>query len=83
MGQFASYVLEQVSYATLSEKEMDYLCNCKSEINNVCNVVEGHCLQAMKIVHQLASGCFNWLIFGQQSSNPCIVLEKERQITYY
>ena len=48
----------------------DYLCNCKSEISNVCNVVEGHGLQAMKIVHHHANGCFDWLISGHQSVNP-------------
>ena len=46
---------------------MDYLCDCKC---NVCNVVESHCLQAMKIVHHYANGCFDWLIYGQQSVNP-------------
>ena len=49
---------------------MDYLCNCKSEIGNVCNPVEGHCLGAMKIVHHHANGCFDWLISGHQSINP-------------
>ena len=44
-----SYVQEQVSDVTLSEKQLDYLGNCKSEISNVCNTVEGYCLQAMKI----------------------------------
>ena len=51
-------------------KKLDYLCNCKSEIANVCNAVEGHCLQAMKIVHHHADGYFDWLISGQQSVNP-------------
>ena len=32
--------------------------------------MEGHCLQAMKIVHHLANGSFHWLISGQQSVNP-------------
>ena len=49
---------------------VDYLYNCKSKISNVCNVVEGHCLQAMKIVHYYAIGCFDRLISGQQSDNP-------------
>ena len=49
---------------------MDYLCNCKSEIGNVCNPVEDHCLRAMKIVHHHANGCFDWLISGHQSVNP-------------
>ena len=46
---------------TLSEK-LDYLCNCESGISNVCKAVEGHYLQAMKIVHQYTSGRFDWLI---------------------
>ena len=33
-------------------------------------MVEGHCLQALKIVHYYANGSFDWLIFGQQSDNP-------------
>ena len=45
-------------------KKLDYLCNCKSEICNVCNTVEGHCLQAMNI------GCFDCWISGHQSVNP-------------
>ena len=45
-------------------------CNCESEISNVGNAVEGHCLQAMKIVHHYANGCFDWLIPEQQSVNP-------------
>ena len=28
-------------------EKLDYLCNCKSEIGNVCNAVQGLCLQAM------------------------------------
>ena len=48
---------------------MDYLCNCKSEIGNVCNPVEDHCLGAMKIVHHYANGRFDWLISGHQSIN--------------
>ena len=51
-------------------KNLDYLCNCRSEISNVCNAVEGHCLQAMKIVHHYANSCFDWLISGHQSVNP-------------
>ena len=51
-------------------KKLDYLCNCRSEISNVCNAVEGHCLQAMEMVHHHANGCFDWLISGQQSVNP-------------
>ena len=56
-----SYVLEQVSVVTLSKKSnLYYLCNCKSEISNVCNMVEGLRLQAMKIVHYYANSCFDW-----------------------
>ena len=51
-------------------KKLDYPCNSKSEIRNVCNSVEDQCLQAMKIVHQYANGRFDWLISGQQSVNP-------------
>ena len=51
-------------------KRVDYLYNCKSEISNVCNAVEGHCFQAMKIVHHYANNCFYWLISGHQSVNP-------------
>ena len=32
--------------------------------------MEGHCLQAMKIVHHNANGCVDWLISGHQSVNP-------------
>ena len=49
---------------------VDYLYNCKSKISNVCNVVEGHCLQAMKILHYHANGHFDWLISGHQSVSP-------------
>ena len=45
-------------------KKLDYLCESKSEISNVCNTVEGYCLQAMNI------GCFDCLISGHQSVNP-------------
>ena len=58
-----SYVLEQVQDVTLSEK--NYLCNCKSEICNVCNTVEDHCLQVMKNVHHHANGCFDWLLISE------------------
>ena len=46
------------------------LYNCKSKIRDVCNAVEGHCLQAMTIVRHHANGCFDWLISRQQSVNP-------------
>ena len=60
------HVVGQVSDITLSEK-LDYLCKCKSGIRNLYNAVEGHCLQAMKIVRHYANGCFHWLIPGHQS----------------
>ena len=53
-----------------SVKKMDYLCDCKSGISNVCNVMEGHCLQAMKIVRHHANGCFDWSISEHQSVDP-------------
>ena len=51
-------------------KKLDYFCNCKSETSNVCKEVEGHCLQAIKIVQHYANSCFDWLISGHQSVNP-------------
>ena len=51
-------------------KKPDYLDNNKSEISNVCNMVEDHCLQAMKIVHHYANDCFDWLISEQHSVDP-------------
>ena len=35
-------------------------------------VPEDHCLQVKKIVHHYANGCFDWLISGQQSTDPWI-----------
>ena len=32
--------------------------------------MEGHCLQALKIVRHHANGRFDWLISGHQSVNP-------------
>ena len=64
-----SSVLEQISDITLREKKLDYLCTCKSEIGNVSNTVEDHCLQAIKIVHHHTNGRFDWLISGHQSVN--------------
>ena len=68
-------------------KALDYLCNCKSEISNVCNALEGHCIQAMKIVHHYANGRFDWLISGQQSVNPSresisILSDKYKRFTF-
>ena len=51
-------------------KKLDYLCNCKSEINNVWKAVERHFLQTMKITHHRANDSFDWLISGHQSVNP-------------
>ena len=68
-------------------KRLDYRCNCKLEISNVYDAVEGHCLQAMKIVHHHANGCFDWLISGQQNVNPSreaisILSGKYRRFTF-
>ena len=49
----------------------------QSEASNICNAAEGHCLQAMKILHHLANGRFDWLISGHQSVNPL------RKATFY
>ena len=43
-----------------------------SEISNVCNAVEGHCIQAMKIVHHHANDRFDWLISGLNPSREAI-----------
>ena len=40
-----------------------------SEVSNVCKAVEGHCVQAIKIVHHHGNDRFNWLISEQQSVN--------------
>ena len=39
-------------------------------MSNDCNAVEGHCLQAMKVVHHHARDRFDWLISEHQSVNP-------------
>ena len=51
-------------------EKLDYLCDFKSEISSVCNLVEADYLQAMKIIHDYADGCFDWLISGPQCDNP-------------
>ena len=51
-------------------KKVGYLCNCKSEISNVCNTVVDLCLQAMKIVHHHTNSHLYWLMFGRQRVNP-------------
>ena len=51
-------------------KKFDYFCNCKSEISNVCNALEGHCLEVTQIVHHYANSRFYWLISDYQSVNP-------------
>ena len=71
----------------IERKKLDYLCNCKSELSNVCNVVESHCLEAMKIVHHHANGCFDWLNSGQQSDSPStetisMLPEKYKRFTF-
>ena len=43
-------------------KKMNYLCNCESEISNVYNAEEGHCLQALETMHHHTNGCFDKLI---------------------
>ena len=48
---------------------LHYLGNCKSEISIVCRAVAGHCLQAIKIVHHHADGCYDWLLSGHQNVN--------------
>ena len=53
-----SYVLEQVSSVILSEK--NWIISVTSSQKQA--MWDGHCLQAMKIVHHYASGCFDWLI---------------------
>ena len=60
-------------------KKMDYFCNRKPEIRNVCVAVKGHCLQDMKIVHHHVNGCFDSLISGLQSVNPS---RAEKQFLY-
>ena len=62
---------------------MDYLCNCKSEIGNVRNPVEDHCLRAMKIVHHHANGRFDWLIFVYPSREVIPILSgKYKRFTF-
>ena len=46
------------------------LSDCKLEISNVCNALEGNCLEAIKIVCHHANGRFDWLISEHQSVNP-------------
>ena len=54
----------------MRERKLDYLCNCKSELSNVCNAVEDHCFQAIKIVRHRANDRFDWSISGHQSTDP-------------
>ena len=49
---------------------MDYLYNCKSEISDVYNSVEGHCLQVNSIVDHHGNGFFDWLISWHHSIYP-------------
>ena len=68
--EFPDWVRAKEKTLYIERRKLDYLSNCKSEISNVCNAVEDHCLQAMKTVHHYANCCFNWLISGKQSVNP-------------
>ena len=43
-------------------------------MGNVCNAVEDHCLQAMKIVHEHDNGRFDWLISGHLSREVISIL---------
>ena len=52
------------------ERKMNCVCNSESQISNVCNTVEGHCLQAMTIVYHHANGHFDWLISEHRSVIP-------------
>ena len=66
---------------------METRLNCNSEIATVFNAVEGHCLQAKKVVHHHANGRFDWLISGHQSVNPSreaisILSEKFKRFTF-
>ena len=58
-----SYVSEQVSDVALSEK-FGLSLQLQIGIGSVCNLdaVEGHCFQAMKIVHHHVNGYFDWLV---------------------
>ena len=42
----------------------------KPGLNSVCSAVEGHCLEALKIVHHHPNGHFDWQIPGNQSVDP-------------
>ena len=54
----------------MSEKILDYLCNCESEIGNVYDAVEFHCIEAVKIVHHQANGRRDSLASEHQSVDP-------------
>ena len=62
-------------------KKLGYLCNCKSEISNVCNTVKNHCRQVMKIVHHDSNGRFDLLISGYQSVNYCQINTKDLRLS--
>ena len=51
-----SYVFWKRLRCYIVWKKLDYLCNCESKISNVCNLVEGNCLQAMEIVYHNVKG---------------------------
>ena len=46
--------------------------------------MEGHCLQAMKIVHDHANGRFDWLISGHNRSKEAISIlsSKYKRFTF-
>ena len=48
-------------------RKLDYFCNCKSEISDVCNAVEGPLSSVIKIVRHHAHSRFDWLISGHQN----------------
>ena len=77
-------ILDLPSFQLCFRTDLKCYCNCKSEISNVFNVMEGRCLQAMKIVHHCASSCSDWLISGQQSVNRCreAMSEKYKKFTF-
>ena len=62
-------VLEQVSSATLREK--NWIMSVTASLNQAMFATWWKVIvQAMKIVHHHANGCFDWLISGQQCVNP-------------
>ena len=58
---------------TLREKNWIISVTAKSEISNVCNAVEGHCFQAMKIVRHHARA----LILREKQFQYCLANTKD------